>query len=1578
MTGCKGFFISKVALAFLYFLIFTALILLQPSLTVALEYPLSQGWNLTSLPKDPPNNKISEITSSLGSNLKSVWAYIDGTWRVYDPANPASSDLDKMEPGVGYWVSMGESAKLTLGGFAPKAAIPLKVGWNLVGYSSVLSLPVGDALSSIAGKCTSVWGYKDGVWKAYYPGSPGLSDLQTLECGRAYWIKATAACNWTMPPNHAPVADAGGPRTGRTNAQLALPGTGSYDPDGDMVTYLWEIVSSPAGSTPKLIFPGKQVAHLSGDKDGQYTVSLKLNDGLATQEDTVTITLDADGDGVPGNKDSDRDGDGVANTVDLFPDDPSEFADSNKDGVGNYVQADEDGDGVLDTKDFYPFDKNKRSYPSFAESEFNDNPSIADWTDLPYPFRITGAIQADGDVDCFSFPVKEGDLISVVITVADPDFSPSLALADVGGVSLPSVSVNMSPNSPFAAGISIQVPATGRMLLTITDKNAQGSPGFTYAVGIFKDQDMDGLDDVRELALGINNTLADADGDGIFDGAEMKGNPDPDGDGLPNWVDVDSDNDGIPDSIEGSKDVDGDGLGNFVDLDSDGNGIADSVEAGPDSNYPSDFDKDGIPDFLDRDDDNDGLADAKDPERLTPAGRAPETGSGSIVIESLSVDFGNGNVLYDAARVGDTLLVKGKGFSKTKTENVLVFHGTDGPINANPIYATATLLKVKIPKGVSSPTRVSVMTRKVRSTFADLLILDKDAPVLFAPNPLFGKPGDAVALRGVNLVDKMSAHFNGVYSQVTLNTISGKLEVHVPYGATTGKMTVINSSGVSNPFLFTVSSNAYGTISPPHGSSVAPGSLTVYSGFGTQATPQSDPWGSYTVQLPVDSSDIDFMVAVLPKSGNQLRDAMYLSAVTLPNESYVTLDSQSTAVALVMMGLQVVQQVKMESIVTARSLIANLPEVTGLASDLGAALVQDPYFLSHQSQAFIDKTVSALEAAQNAVDDGLKNGTLDGWGAPLQSLLGWDPTISPEDKQSSVLLYHVGQTGNLGVANYNQVYLSIRMVDARNPNPPLVKHIDDWYSSNLVGPAGWGLAGVLELISNDKTFDQPQWKKCVVDAITPGGAEKPSPAFTGEERDVMLAVYYRTLFDRVFCSTLSGIIGFRFSVTDFSRLMMSNFKDAVAASTALALNGDPAGAAKVLVKALRDDLLKGGVITRNIVYAILVKQYGKEAAEQIVEKILEKIVVAGIPVFGTALAVIGYGTTVGTAAKAIGDIKVMPPRIQWEVKWPLEITDVIPDKVMRLEGKPPYGVPKDKELTIKGSGFSPIEVSGGWWGESSTIKPNITITDEETGKEVTAEPKTINEQGTEMTVTLPGWLLGEAEKGPLAIKVTHDEAEAVSPKKVSLVSNVTICWVSPMEGCSGNVAALLGCGFSAQIGKNAVTFTGEKKTARATVTGCDSWGQKLLAIVPSGLEEGKYQVTVEVEGQKSNSVDFTVKEGNVSITFGDNGWALDDRFSLYVDGSMVVAMLAPSPSVGPYKLKLTEGTHTVELRCIDAPDDVGTYFITFQGVASVSGDPLSGSDLTKKNPVKRWTITVGSTPQNQREFSVPRGFKWKE
>uniref|UniRef100_UPI0035B067B0 gliding motility-associated C-terminal domain-containing protein n=1 Tax=Flavobacterium sp. TaxID=239 RepID=UPI0035B067B0 len=114
----------------------------------------------------------------------------------------------------------------------------------------------------------------------------------------------------------------------------------------------------------------------------------------------------------------------------------------------------------------------------------------------------------------------------------------------------------------------------------------------------------------------------DSDNDGIPDAVERGPNGatpvDTDGDGTPDYRDLDSDGDGIPDAVEKGAngatpvDTDNDGTPDYRDLDSDGDGIPDAVEKGANGATPVDTDNDGTPDYRDVDSDGDGVTDAQE------------------------------------------------------------------------------------------------------------------------------------------------------------------------------------------------------------------------------------------------------------------------------------------------------------------------------------------------------------------------------------------------------------------------------------------------------------------------------------------------------------------------------------------------------------------------------------------------------------------------------------------------------------------------------------------------------------------------------------------------------------------------------------------------------------------------------------------------------------------------------------------------------------------------------------------------------------------------------------------------------
>jgi hypothetical protein len=91
----------------------------------------------------------------------------------------------------------------------------------------------------------------------------------------------------------APVANAGKDANAKTGQPVTLDGSGSFDPEGGLISYLWSFVRVPLGSTvteTSLSDPVSPKPAFTPDKDGAYTVRLQVSDGMLTDEDEVVIT----------------------------------------------------------------------------------------------------------------------------------------------------------------------------------------------------------------------------------------------------------------------------------------------------------------------------------------------------------------------------------------------------------------------------------------------------------------------------------------------------------------------------------------------------------------------------------------------------------------------------------------------------------------------------------------------------------------------------------------------------------------------------------------------------------------------------------------------------------------------------------------------------------------------------------------------------------------------------------------------------------------------------------------------------------------------------------------------------------------------------------------------------------------------------------------------------------------------------------------------------------------------------------------------------------------------------------------
>ncbi len=167
---------------------------------------LEVGWNLVSAAVKPANTSVAQFLDSISGKFDAV-ATTDpdkpGQWLYYSPTS-ADNTLANLDETKGFWVHMTAPGFLAPAGTAPtKTDIPLKKGWNLVGWPSAKSMPMSTALSSIGGKYDRVYAYDVSnaadPWRSYDPAAPAYAnELTYVQPLRGYWIHMTADATLTV------------------------------------------------------------------------------------------------------------------------------------------------------------------------------------------------------------------------------------------------------------------------------------------------------------------------------------------------------------------------------------------------------------------------------------------------------------------------------------------------------------------------------------------------------------------------------------------------------------------------------------------------------------------------------------------------------------------------------------------------------------------------------------------------------------------------------------------------------------------------------------------------------------------------------------------------------------------------------------------------------------------------------------------------------------------------------------------------------------------------------------------------------------------------------------------------------------------------------------------------------------------------------------------------------------------------------------------------------------------------------------------------------------------------------------
>ncbi len=309
------------------------------------------------------------------------------------------------------------------------------------------------------------------------------------------------------------------------------------------------------------------------------------------------------------------------------------------------------GEGSTDNESF-----------TIAENQLKATPVFDFETKTSYSVRIkttdAGGLTYEKAFTITVNNVDESPILSVsqssfygVINVA----LPTIVVSNSGGTAN---SFAISPTLP--AGLSFNtatgaITGTPTVLLTsrdftISGTNSDGTGSVTFALFIDLDTDGDGIGNQNDADMdgdGVSNTQeaidgtdslnSDTDGDGVIDGTEKTDGTDPKNGCkfvvanrtvTPSsaWNAADCDGDGLSNATEGIVDTDRDGTPDYLDLDSDGDGILDRNDAFPKNPLEwTDTDRDGIGNNADTDDDNDGILDACDVD--TNGDGIPDNGS---------------------------------------------------------------------------------------------------------------------------------------------------------------------------------------------------------------------------------------------------------------------------------------------------------------------------------------------------------------------------------------------------------------------------------------------------------------------------------------------------------------------------------------------------------------------------------------------------------------------------------------------------------------------------------------------------------------------------------------------------------------------------------------------------------------------------------------------------------------------------------------------------------------------------------------------------------------------------------------
>jgi hypothetical protein len=170
---------------------------------------LYKGWNMISI---PPNTDpdLETVLGLIAGEYDAVQAYeVNDTsdhWKHYKVGKPYGNDLNIIQYGRGLWIHMKNDAVFTPDHedpntnpmFPGSTPIQLEPGWNFVGYPSMTTLPINNALAGVPYDMVQTYDAVTDQWLSYDIGTYSTDTLTQMEMGRGYWIHCTAFHLWIV------------------------------------------------------------------------------------------------------------------------------------------------------------------------------------------------------------------------------------------------------------------------------------------------------------------------------------------------------------------------------------------------------------------------------------------------------------------------------------------------------------------------------------------------------------------------------------------------------------------------------------------------------------------------------------------------------------------------------------------------------------------------------------------------------------------------------------------------------------------------------------------------------------------------------------------------------------------------------------------------------------------------------------------------------------------------------------------------------------------------------------------------------------------------------------------------------------------------------------------------------------------------------------------------------------------------------------------------------------------------------------------------------------------------------------